>query len=740
MSHDLGALEGDLLGRFFELFSQKIDPARRRALGQYYTPLPIVRFMWQLVREKGLTGVDPAKVTVIDPGMGSGTFLCAGVDILESQGASNTWQQLVGFDVSPTVMGIAQVNLYIALLRHLTREDAKQIGELRLYTTDALDPRNGKYLRDLLPLFDDPEHREFLQQTIEVSSAIKRDERFCIVIGNPPYRNNASLTLAQVADRFPGLLASSAAAARAQARNIRDDYAWFFAAADSYAAAGGVVCFITSDSYTRKASYALFREEILKRYVVHKLVRLGVRIFQDVSPRISFAVILLKRRVQPLDSADQVEPIPFVDLSDLARDCASELLATESDPRLRVLQEVAENRGRLPEPVMHQPQARHGYSLLPVSEDIVGSVLRDSAPIYSKTHDHLFKRKWPGVITAFDVLFKGSTKGKLQEKVESLFALCHTSRGSVRKLASSLDKWAERYRLTDEQRTRLEILAIQIEQSGLAFDRSRLKLSVSGSIPNDLRWYPPPQYRHWLYYEEHLHVPRNVHPGKSKGWGSMEQWRDPLSHAVTPKLIFTSTQNPKSGYKAFVVDDEWYAKLHGGTSQQYNYTVLSDPSSPEDIHGGPNNLTTLGLHVAAVLASAGHPSEDLFHLIAGIYNSAMAAVFLEEESEHELAVRLPTQESRSIWHELIVEARQLRDLHRLLYDLPEAESVSAKTLASLCSRDVLSELQWSSQESGGRRTKAASQFRIPGGWKADVEERIEEGQSRIDDLVEAYFA
>lgn len=39
-------LSGDLLGRFFEHYSQRIDSRRRRALGQYYTPHQVVSFMW----------------------------------------------------------------------------------------------------------------------------------------------------------------------------------------------------------------------------------------------------------------------------------------------------------------------------------------------------------------------------------------------------------------------------------------------------------------------------------------------------------------------------------------------------------------------------------------------------------------------------------------------------------------------------------------------------------------------
>ena len=57
VSHSFADLDGDLLGRFFEIYAQRVDRRRRRQLGQYYTPLPIVRHMWrvclEIAREKG---------------------------------------------------------------------------------------------------------------------------------------------------------------------------------------------------------------------------------------------------------------------------------------------------------------------------------------------------------------------------------------------------------------------------------------------------------------------------------------------------------------------------------------------------------------------------------------------------------------------------------------------------------------------------------------------------------------
>jgi hypothetical protein len=41
--HSFRNLDGDLLGRFFEIYAQRLDRQSRKELGQYYTPTPIVK-------------------------------------------------------------------------------------------------------------------------------------------------------------------------------------------------------------------------------------------------------------------------------------------------------------------------------------------------------------------------------------------------------------------------------------------------------------------------------------------------------------------------------------------------------------------------------------------------------------------------------------------------------------------------------------------------------------------------
>src|SRR2546427_597350 len=89
-------------------------------------------------------------------------------------------------------------------------------GAERSLASTALDYEQSSHLRQILPLIIDEEHRLFIEQRVAIGTRAKRQQSYRLLIGNPPYRNNSNLTLAQVAERFPRLLGLSVAHAGAQ--------------------------------------------------------------------------------------------------------------------------------------------------------------------------------------------------------------------------------------------------------------------------------------------------------------------------------------------------------------------------------------------------------------------------------------------------------------------------------------------------------------------------------------------
>jgi len=731
-------LEGDLLGRFFELYAQRINRTKRRALGQYYTPQPVVELMWslvaQIVHERGVEST----LNVLDPGMGSGTFLTEGARLLAKAGLPRFWDHLSGFDISAQVLGIAYVNLYIAILGQLNRHQAEQVGDLHVYATDALDPRNGQYLKQILPLIPDEDHKHFVEERIRISTEVKRSGKFTVVIGNPPYRNNSNRTLSQIAEVFPALFESSMQNARAQEMNPRDDYAWFFGAADFYVQQSGIIAFIVSDSFAQKRSYRYFRQDLLRRYHIRHLIRLGGQIFQDVGPRIEFVIVVLEKRGEALATPNERESHPYIDLRPLANGVGQQELGTDTDPRFKLMQAVARAERSRPESVMVSPRKALNYSLYPLSS-IVDRVQRNSLPLFEKRQERIFQSKWPGLVTAFDELFKARTQTELRTRMTTYFGVCNRPRLGGRAFNAVVERWGADNGIDESKYERLCQLAVQIRHKGLTFTPSKLKRALDGAMPNDVRWYPPRSNEVSIYYEVQLDIPRNENEGRVVGWGSMQQWREPLSHTISPKLIYTTAAKPQYGLKAFVVDDEWYVKKHGGTSQQYNYTGLANPSKPQRMDGSPNNLGDGGLQLLTMLQEAGLPSDALNFYVAAIYNSEIAAEFLDEvSSSSPFAIRIPVNSQLAIAHDLAIAGKRLRDLQWLLYVAEGSDHLEGSDLAAF-EESLLTSVGLTKETVQSRHFKAREVYVVPNNLNQLVREQAEAIQEEVDRLaVELY--
>ncbi len=740
-SHSFADLKGDLLGRFFELYAQDVNRTKRQKLGQYYTPLPIVSAMWalalKLVTERGALD----DLHVLDPGAGSGTFLVEGVRALCSAGQNKFWERLTGFDISIQAVGIAYVNVFVAVLGLLTREHADDVTDLSIYATDALDPRNGKYLRSILPLVVDEDYKRLIEQRVQLSEQIKKEGRFTLIIGNPPYRNNSARTLAQISEVFPRLLATSRANARAQERNARDDYAWFLAASDYYVGGKGIIAFIVSDSFCHLTSYKYFRGDLLRHYHVRALIRLGGTVFQDVGPRISFVVILLEKRSDILDTPDDTSTIPYIDLRPLVSESPHDILATVEDPRLILLDEFSKGKATLPNPVAHKPSSDLGFSFYPAGE-VIDRVRSASVPLYEKKKPRIFLEKWPGIITAFDDLLKSDDREVLRARIAELFSLAGRRSLTGTALDRQVATWGKENGISEAQFERLRSLIDQIRGSKLGFDANKIKRALDGSAPNSHRWYPRADNRVFIYFEPSFRFGRNVNEGKAVGWGDMQQWREPTSHQISPKLVFTTGTKPNYGLKAFVLHDEWYIKLHGGTSQQYHYTGLVDASKSLRTDGVPNNLADSGAEIAGVFSNEGLPEEALLFYVAAIYNSDLAAEYIEQQGDSkQFGIKIPKGSKQiKLATEIASIGKMLRNLHWAFELTSELSIFDAALLDSLFPAAMAEQLGFVKAPSSGGKFKQSSAYSISANTRDLIVNAIDASQERLEARIGDLYA
>ena len=215
---------------FYEPFLQAYDPQIRRARGVYYTPRPVVSYIVRSVdellrtefglvdgladtttwgemvkRHEGIKIPDGAKpedsfVQILDPAAGTGTFLVEVIDVIhktltrkwqgEGQDGKKTallWNDYVpkrllprlhGYELlmAPYVIAHMKIGLKLYETGHRFGNDER----VRVYLTNALEPAQdfSDRLAFAIPA---------LAHEAKAVSKIKRDQRFTVVTGNPPY-------------------------------------------------------------------------------------------------------------------------------------------------------------------------------------------------------------------------------------------------------------------------------------------------------------------------------------------------------------------------------------------------------------------------------------------------------------------------------------------------------------------------------------------------------------------------
>ncbi|MBX9765891.1 MAG: SAM-dependent methyltransferase [Bdellovibrionales bacterium] len=245
-SFDESNYDGDLLGAFFEVFTERFSKATRQALGQYYTPKPIVRYMWGQVREiikaEGLSKTD---VRILDPACGSGTFLVQAVKELWSEYEDEMLERLVAFDISPFVVGLAEINVFSEVMKHANRKQLGKLKPIEIFNSDSLDIRESAYWKSREGEETEESNLKFLKDQSHVATKLKKKREYTVIVTNPPYNGSSTRNLGSLKGRFD--LTDNLLEKSTKDNRIRDDYVWFMAAIDRYINQNGIVCLITAE-------------------------------------------------------------------------------------------------------------------------------------------------------------------------------------------------------------------------------------------------------------------------------------------------------------------------------------------------------------------------------------------------------------------------------------------------------------------------------------------------------------
>jgi len=292
---------------FYETFLGRYNPALKKSRGVYYTPQPVVRFIVRAVDEvlrrdfglaEGLadtakttvevtvpeiknnkatgksvkTKKEVARVQVLDPATGTGTFLAEVVRHIHASlgGGAGFWNQYVEQHLIPRLHGFeimmasyAMCHLKLSLL----------LGQLGYKSQQPTPPRLSVYLTNALEESHPDTHTLFaswLSDESNLANTIKRDAPVMVVLGNPPYSGHSSnngewiSTLIQDYKKEPG-------GGKLQEKNskwLNDDYVKFMRLGQEHIERNGegILAFITSNSYLDNPTFRGMRYNLLSTF------------------------------------------------------------------------------------------------------------------------------------------------------------------------------------------------------------------------------------------------------------------------------------------------------------------------------------------------------------------------------------------------------------------------------------------------------------------------------------------
>ena len=198
--------EGEAVPYFYEPFLEAFDPALRKQLGVWYTPVEVVRYMVARVDralkdDLGIAdGLAAENVYVLDPCCGTGAYLSEVLrriaGNLEGRGMGAltgarvkqaATERVFGFEIMPAPFVVAHLQV------GLTMQD------LDAPLSDDADERAGVFLTNALtgwePTVQKPLPFPELEEERDRAERVKRDTPVLVVLGNPPYNGFAGMAV-----------------------------------------------------------------------------------------------------------------------------------------------------------------------------------------------------------------------------------------------------------------------------------------------------------------------------------------------------------------------------------------------------------------------------------------------------------------------------------------------------------------------------------------------------------------
>jgi len=315
--------EADAWLYFYEEFLTVYDKRLRQQTGSYYTPVPVVAAMTGLVDEALRDrfgqpgGLASQAVTVLDPGLGTGTYLLEVVrriaeSVTADQGAGAVpgalevaLARLIGFELQLGPFAVAQLRL-IAELTELGATPTQR-APLRTFVTNTID---DPFIEEsTLGTWYEP-----IAKSRREANRVKAGEPVLVVIGNPPYKEKSKGQGGWIEHGAEGhgvpladFMPPAALDAGAHVKHLYNPYVYFWRWAtwkvfDHHPEADkGIVCFISVAGFLAGPGFAGMRGYLRARadaiWVIDcspegLLPPVNTRIFQAVKQPVCIMLVL----------------------------------------------------------------------------------------------------------------------------------------------------------------------------------------------------------------------------------------------------------------------------------------------------------------------------------------------------------------------------------------------------------------------------------------------------------------
>ncbi len=276
----------DPVVHFYETFLKHYNPKLREMRGVYYTPEPVVSYIVRSVdsvlkqqfnlkdgladsSQIEINGKIRHKVQILDPAVGTGTFLYAVVNKIYEKFSrfKGMWSDYVRTHLLPRLHGFELLmapytvaHMKLGILLQEKGYDFQSQERLRLFLTNTLDEPH-QVENTLLA--------RWLSNEAQAANQVKQDIPVMVIVGNPPYSydslNNGSWISKLIRDYYQ---IDGESLNERNPKGLQDDYVKFirFSQWRIENTGYGILGFVTNHGYLDNPTFRGMRQSLLKSF------------------------------------------------------------------------------------------------------------------------------------------------------------------------------------------------------------------------------------------------------------------------------------------------------------------------------------------------------------------------------------------------------------------------------------------------------------------------------------------